>query len=60
MGPDSRPKWVRIHRSSVNGRPICASLGTDPFGSVLVETRSKSNLECRDLFYDFISNEWIF
>ncbi len=32
MGPeDSRPKWVRIHRSSVNGRSICASLGTDQY-----------------------------
>ena len=41
---ESDPKWARIadphgygsSRSSVNGEPIYARIGTDPFGSFLV------------------------
>ena len=30
------PKEYRPSRSSVNGKPICAHMGTDPFGHVPV------------------------
>ena len=35
------PKKYRSIRSSVHVKPICAHLGTEPFGSVLVYTGPK-------------------